>query len=95
MTRGQRFTLCTVVALSIAAGVASHTQAAAAQDAAQMKTMLSEGRLCTLPTDRGYSLGAMVKYQDEYYKCVKVYGENMKPAGAAWIVIEKPTAEVR
>ena len=57
--------------------------------------MVSEGRLCTLPTDRGYSLGAMVKYQDEYYKCVKVYGENMKPAGAAWIVIDKPTAEVR
>jgi hypothetical protein len=52
---------------------------------AQIKEQVKAGKLCTLPEDVAYSRGAYVKYQNVRYRCVAVYGENMKPAGLGWV----------
>jgi hypothetical protein len=45
--------------------------------------------LCTMPTDRRYSAGAMVDRDGQFYQCVFVFGQNLTPAGVAWVKMEK------
>jgi hypothetical protein len=45
--------------------------------------------LCTMPTDRRYSAGAMVDRDGQIYQCVFVFGQNLTPAGVAWVKMEK------
>jgi hypothetical protein len=44
-----------------------------------------EPPLCTMPTDVKYSPGAIAPHGDQYFQCLLVFGENLKPAGVAWI----------
>jgi hypothetical protein len=41
--------------------------------------------LCSMPTDSKYSPGAIAPHGDQFYGCFFVFGENLKPAGVAWV----------
>ncbi len=40
---------------------------------------------CTMPTDVKYSPGTIAPHDGQYYECVHVFGENVEPAGVAWV----------
>lgn len=45
--------------------------------------------LCTMPTDVKYSPGAIAPHGDQFFQCFHVFGENLKPAGVAWVEMVK------
>ena len=42
-----------------------------------------------MPQDLRYSPGALERRDGEVYRCLFVFGENLKPAGVAWIKMVK------
>ena len=70
------------VAIAGAAVAGLTARKAAAQQAAS--TSLPT---CTLPDKHRYSPGAQIKYENETYRCLFVWGEEMKP-GVAWVRME-------
>jgi hypothetical protein len=43
--------------------------------------------LCTLPDTSSYSPGAVARHGTTLYQCVYVYGEQLAPAGVAWVKV--------
>lgn len=48
----------------------------------------SASPVCTLPGQVKYSAGALVRHENQVYRCFFVYGEELKPGGVAWIKME-------
>lgn len=44
--------------------------------------------LCTMPVTGSYSPGALVRHEDTVYRCLYVFGAELKPAGVAWVKMD-------
>jgi hypothetical protein len=80
----KRFALGLSVALLLGAGGVVWATGTQAQNAP----------LCTLPGKATYSPGALVRHEQQVYRCMFVFGEELKPAGVAWIKMEPTFAPV-
>jgi hypothetical protein len=67
----------------------SRTLARQGMSAAQAKEFVKEGKGCTMPEDVFYTRGALAMNKGQRYRCVEIFGENLKPAGSAWILVEQ------
>ena len=81
MTKRFAFGIGVLVTLASVAIVQSAVRPASAYQQAQ--------ELCTMPQDLRYSPGALERRDGEVYRCLFVFGENLKPAGVAWIKMVK------
>ena len=45
--------------------------------------------LCRMPQKSSYSPGAVAEHEGQVYQCLFVYGEDLAPAGVAWIKVER------
>lgn len=75
--------------MSAVLGTATTTLASQQLSAAQVKAMVKEGKGCTMPGDVFYGRGAFATNKGQRYQCVEVFGENLTPAGSAWVVAEQ------
>jgi hypothetical protein len=75
--------VCAMVATS------SRTLARQSMSAAQAKEFVKDGKGCTMPEDAFYTRGAYAMHNGYQYHCVEIFGENLKPAGSAWILVEQ------
>jgi hypothetical protein len=48
--------------------------------------------ICSLPKGRAYTLGTTIVHQERFYRCLRVFGPDMKEAGVAWVEVEKSAA---
>ena len=42
-----------------------------------------------MPGDAFYTRGAFATNKGHRYQCVEIFGENLTPAGSAWIIAEQ------
>lgn len=85
-------TITLVIAVAIAAAVlGTAATALALQDmsAATAKALVKEGKGCTMPGDVFFGRGAFAVSKGVRYQCVEIFGENLTPAGSAWVAIEQ------
>jgi hypothetical protein len=67
-----------VVAVSVTYGVA------ASQAAGQTQI-----EVCTMPVTGRYSPGAYARHAGDVYRCLYVFGEDLQPAGVAWVKMDQ------
>lgn len=41
--------------------------------------------LCSMPGRSAYSPGALARHENSVYRCVYVYGDNLRTTGVAWV----------
>lgn len=57
-------------------------------DAPQAQT--PDPTVCTMSNSSGpYSPGAMIKVAEVRYRCVPVFGDNLKPRGLGWVKVDE------
>ena len=86
-----------VLGLFVALGLAGTAVAALGAQSLtlqQKKEMIAAGKLCTLPGDKAYSTGAQVAVENRKYRCMPIFGENLTPAGSAWVEVESQIVTV-
>ena len=56
---------------------------------AQQATPTTQPPKCSLPGQRTYDRGAILDYQGTTYQCLSVFGQELRPAGLAWVKMER------
>jgi hypothetical protein len=49
----------------------------------------AQTEVCTMPVTGRYSVGAYERHESIVYRCLYVFGEDLQPAGVAWVKMDQ------